>query len=373
MVAGFLPPYIGFIRFSNLLTIENLEDTINRAVVGGYNPTPLLMTESEITQFVANYGIHLHGRLPPYHTDFIKVFAQALGWWPVLQIENFDEWAKVKLAQMIYLPPSEEWPGGTRLSKVPLLIVNKVFDDESKEYKEKEYESAAIVDTELDDQAESDMYYSICEQIKEAAGNRRSVLADMKKSWRYRDPVFYNEQGDVIETAPDMKIINYEVTPNYEYDPVKQVEAALRPEVGDRWEAEAHRRTIPSVPLDKDAHKLFENATMVYTTHRKNIQYQIRPWDPASLICDMQYNRSVSLYPSVLCQASREVGWPQTEGLLQQFAGDWRVYDQKTELPWPGWTSRTRRHGEYVRALQPGTARAEALCVLPVGSTRYCT
>ena len=123
--------------------------------------------------------------------------------------------------------------------------------------------------------------------------------------------------------------------------------------------------------LPRDDHLLFRDSQEVYPTERKGVRYLIRSWDPASLICDQKFNRSTTLYPRVLCLASREVIQPQTEGLFQQFLGNWEIYDgNKTEIPWPGWTSQTRRRGEYVRALVPGQQRTQALCVLPAGSTR---
>ena len=129
---------------------------------------------------------------------------------------------------------------------------------------------------------------------------------------------------------------------------------------------------MPGLPLPKDDHLLFKDTNYVYPTDRRGVKYLIRSWDPASLICDQKFNKSTTLYPRVLCMAGREVAQPQTEGLLQQFCGNWKIWDKnKTEIPWPGWTSHTRRRGEYIRVLVPGMPRARGICVLPSGSTRY--
>ena len=45
------------------------------------------------------------------------------------------------------------------------------------------------------------------------------------------------------------------------------------------------------MPLPDDAGELFRDEKETYTVIHKNVEYTIRPFDPASLACDQTYSR----------------------------------------------------------------------------------
>ena len=54
----------------------------------------------------------------------------------------------------------------------------------------------------------------------------------------------------------------------------------------------------------------------------------------------------------------------------QNYTGTWSIQN-RTEIPWPLYTSRVRQRGQYVRVLQPGHGTGMPVRVLPAGSTNF--
>ena len=92
--------------------------------------------------------------------------------------------------------------------------------------------------------------------------------------------------------------------------------------------------------------------------------FQIRAGDPASLVCDHQYQGAASIYPRIVCTSQANLLPELSPGMGQKFDGHWTI-QPRDELPWPGWTTKTRQRGDYVRPLQLGSPRAKPVRVLP--------
>ena len=81
-------------------------------------------------------------------------------------------------------------------------------------------------------------------------------------------------------------------------------------------------------------------------------------------MCDHQYQGPATIYPRVLCTANANLLPELSPGMGQKFDGQWTI-QPRDEIPWPGWTTKTRQRGDYVRPLQLGSPRAQPVRLLP--------
>ena len=205
-----------------MLTSEVLQDDINRSVVGGKNPAALLMNSSEVEAFVAANARQLWGRLPGTQ-DLSEILISTLSSWVPLEVDAKEDLAKVPIWKLVVLP-SQHTPGGggVQLTPVPKLFVG-----------EEELKPCTIVDTDnIDEEAANNLIIDITDRITVMAKARNSVLKDMAQGFPRK--IFYNEAGEVVTQDEDKSVLDYVPDDKYEYDPVARVEAALRPEFGDR-------------------------------------------------------------------------------------------------------------------------------------------
>ena len=95
-----------------MLKVTTVWDKINKAVLGEYNPVALVMTESEILDFAAEYAPQLWD-----NTEFgedrnlIEILHTTLLSWPVLHLSSDGDRSAVPIRKLIYLA-KQHYPDG---------------------------------------------------------------------------------------------------------------------------------------------------------------------------------------------------------------------------------------------------------------------
>ena len=137
---------------------------------------------------------------------------------------------------------------------------------------------------------------------------------------------------------------------------------------GENYKEELDRRCYPpaglSVPGTKFDDIFYESISPadVYTVTQHGHTYTIRPFDPASRVCDMT-QRDIDLRPQITCLPTKDVRAAQRSfrfDFSKPFAI--RASVSVPELVWPGWTNKHRTVGKFAYGVRPTDGAA-----LPIG------
>ena len=91
-------------------------DYLNRAVLGRFNPTVLVMSDDAIRAFVTEHAPDIRNDIPDStvtEDDLQEQVIMALSRWLHLDIRDWGHWTEVELKDILYLQ-KRFYPGGRR-------------------------------------------------------------------------------------------------------------------------------------------------------------------------------------------------------------------------------------------------------------------
>ena len=319
------------------------------------------MTGKELMEFTALVSHDLYGLMPVMDESDLPILIRAnlTGWVPIHMKEG-EDWSNIPLHRLITIPSEyypDDYDGHTGIK--PCLTVGGVEMDP------RTIVAMNSINTEAADRLREDIKY----KLDPLFWDKNNKMWDMANSFPLA--VFYDKDGHIYnpkEVATVRELLSPPLVRTV-VNPIINLKRFLSA-YGRKWEAEAHRRTRPDIPLPdfRKKDQINRASTLVYPVTWKTTTYKVKLFDPASLACDPQKAKEGSLYPRVQCLAHRELMEQRTEGLNIKFDGKFEI-PKFTEYEWPPWKSDIRKRGQFLRTIRPGDDRTRAICHLPSGST----
>ena len=347
-----------------------LPTLINGAVHGITLPTALALSDEELARFAAHHAPEFYDMAVASgeDLDLCRIVTEHLTMVYPLIYRDGDSDQAVPLYKLIFLgrdhiPP--DYRTELFLQNIPEVIINN-----------KVQLNPSCIVPHLQTYKKSNHALSLNEikyRISQAFNTTGQPLNMIAAAFRHGQ--FLNYRGDdpahLSPHDPDSQIIyvSVEEAPWQEND----VYTVAIDRYGADWENIIRQQSNITRPVELTFPALdnLRSSRRVYKTRFRDVIFLIREWDPASLICDQHRTAEGRLTPRVLCVAPEDQRLPQMDGIIADWHGDFHVSRDHKELTWPGWESDTRRHGEYIRRLTPGSSRHNPVRVLRAGHTTW--
>ena len=293
--------------------------------------------------------------------DLKAAMASTLMAWIPLEVKDEAELKRVKLNQLLYIGANQNGEGDIPVrpdfKNNPELIINnakhphRTIVSKGKDLKPEHFLSLRSDMTQI--------LYAMYD-------DRRDPMFDMARG--FREGNFYDKHGKEMKPHEILKHIEPKMVLEIHRDPV----AYLKAQYPNDWEAMARTITGCMVPVPRTHEDLYANATDHYTVHRNGVPYQIARYDPASLICDPQLSVAGRVYPRAICLMPDDIRPSQMIIISAMFGGQFNIHSRR-EMELPKWTSKTRRTGEFVTSIKPGSNRSLPVNLLPnnTGHTKF--
>ena len=110
------PPNFAFNWWDAAVDTTRARNKLNRAILGRFNPTALVMSEDDIRRFVTDHASDIRDDFPDdivTEDDLQDQIILALSRWLPLTLDTWDDYAAVELKDILYLP-RKFYPGGRR-------------------------------------------------------------------------------------------------------------------------------------------------------------------------------------------------------------------------------------------------------------------